>query len=281
LTRGIDHLVLCVNDLDQARDLYQRIGFTLTPKAQHPFGTGNCLAQFDNSFLELLTVTRPELISEHDGDNFSFGAYNRGYLQNRQGMSMLAMTSTNWKTDRDEFAAKGLKINAPFSFSRTAQQPDGGEVKVGFDLTFVDPDPEQDLQEAWFTCSHQHPPEYFWKPEYQTHDNGVETIKAVYLVNDDVTEKLEFVDRLDLDPEQGEVQVLSHSDFESLFPGQGVERDYNGFCGYSLIVHDLPHMREVLSRGNIDFQSDAERIWIDKPGALGVVIEFVEKDQRQ
>ena len=52
MTRGIDHLVLAVRDLEKARTFYQRLGFTLTPRAQHPWGTANHLAQLNGCFLE-------------------------------------------------------------------------------------------------------------------------------------------------------------------------------------------------------------------------------------
>ena len=56
MNRGIDHLVLGVHDLDKARDTYARLGFTTTPRAIHPFGTGNSLVQLQGNFLELLAV---------------------------------------------------------------------------------------------------------------------------------------------------------------------------------------------------------------------------------
>lgn len=34
--RGIDHLVLCVRDLEAARRRYADLGFTTTPPARHP-----------------------------------------------------------------------------------------------------------------------------------------------------------------------------------------------------------------------------------------------------
>ena len=45
MSRVFDHFVLAVNDLDQASEFFERIGFTLTPRAQHLFGTGNRLAK--------------------------------------------------------------------------------------------------------------------------------------------------------------------------------------------------------------------------------------------
>ena len=53
---GLDHLVLCVRDLEAARAAYTHFGFTVTPRAVHPFGTGNSLVQLEGTYLELLTV---------------------------------------------------------------------------------------------------------------------------------------------------------------------------------------------------------------------------------
>lgn len=39
--RGLNHLVLAGRDLDAMQTVYSRLGFTVTPRAQHPFGTGN------------------------------------------------------------------------------------------------------------------------------------------------------------------------------------------------------------------------------------------------
>lgn len=75
--RGIDHLVLCVNDLDLCAAFYWDLGFTTTPRAQHPWGTDNCLIQLNGSFIELLTVLRPSLITEDRPKAFSFGAFNQ------------------------------------------------------------------------------------------------------------------------------------------------------------------------------------------------------------
>ena len=61
--RAIDHVVLTVRDLDAAAITYQRLGFTLTPRAAHDdqMGTSNRLAQFrGRNFIELLEVDRPE-----------------------------------------------------------------------------------------------------------------------------------------------------------------------------------------------------------------------------
>ena len=67
--RAIDHVVLTVRDLEGTAITYQRLGFTLTPRAAHEdrMGTSNRLAQFRaRNFIELLEVDRSERLARHD-----------------------------------------------------------------------------------------------------------------------------------------------------------------------------------------------------------------------
>src|SRR5665213_4564899 len=93
--RDIDHLVLAVRDINAARATYDRLGFTLTPVARHPFGTENSLVQMQGSYLELLAVADPAAIVEATETRFSFGAFNRDYLKSREGLSMLVLRSAD------------------------------------------------------------------------------------------------------------------------------------------------------------------------------------------
>ena len=128
--RPIDHLVLCVRDLDAARRVYERLGFTLTPKALHPFGTANSLVQLRGNFLELLAVADRSLIKPVGEGEFGFAAFNERFLAAREGMSMLVFASDDARRDQQEFAASGLDTYAPFDFSRQAVLPDGSAVTV-------------------------------------------------------------------------------------------------------------------------------------------------------
>ena len=57
---GIDHLVHTVRGLEDTGAFYERLGFTMTPTADHPFGTSNRLAQMDGNFLELEVSDRED-----------------------------------------------------------------------------------------------------------------------------------------------------------------------------------------------------------------------------
>ena len=195
--RGIDHLVLAVRDLGAAAAFYESLGFTLTPQAQHPFGTGNRLVQLNGGFLELLSVTEPDWIGQAEPGEFSFGAYNQDFIACHEGMSMVALQSHGWQVDRTDFESAGLALGAPFSFGRKALQPDGSEVEMGFDLTIV---PRLDAPDAvFFTCQHRHAPEHFYKPAFQDHANGAQRISKVTIETPDAAATAGFLSALGVD----------------------------------------------------------------------------------
>ena len=260
MSRGIDHLVLCVNDLKKARALYELLGFTMTPVAQHPFGTGNRLAQLQGGFVEILGVTRPALITDAGPGEFSFGAYNRDFLAGREGMSMIAFESFGADRDRTDFVAAGLAPAAPFSFTRMARQPDGSEIEMGFDLTFL---PRTEAPEAaLFTCAHRHAPTQFYKPEFQTHANTAKRISAVTIESGDADATRGFLAALDAEPALFEV-----------VPARG-----NGerLAGFAVTVEDMEAARRALRAGAVPFTETGGGLVVGPGVAFGVRISFCE-----
>jgi glyoxalase-like protein len=68
LTR-IDHVMICVPDLQQGIDAYTRIGFNVSPGGVHPGkGTHNAIAFHEEDYLELMSVRdRDEYLSGNPG----------------------------------------------------------------------------------------------------------------------------------------------------------------------------------------------------------------------
>ncbi|MSO84594.1 MAG: VOC family protein [Rhodospirillales bacterium] len=282
--RGLDHLVLAVSDLESARDFYTRLGFTLTPRARHPFGTDNSLAQLQGSFLELLSVARPAEIPPHGPDHFSFAAYNRDFLARRQGFSMLVFESRDARADHDELRSKGIRTYAPFNFSRPAKLPDGAEVTVGFSLTFVSDPRWPDC--AMFVCQ-QHAPEHFWKPDFQRHANGAVGIEAVYMVAADpmalaghfaALQGPDAVaptrDGLDVATARGRVRVLEPAAFAARFPGARIPNAPTTpyYAGFRLALAEPGRVPAAL--GGVELRKGAGSRWIDPTQAFGCLIEF-------
>ena len=76
MSRGLDHIVHAVSDLDAAAALYRRLGFTVGARNVHPWGTHNHIVQLPGFFIELLTVAEPEKLG---GEGFAalFGRFNQ------------------------------------------------------------------------------------------------------------------------------------------------------------------------------------------------------------
>ena len=286
MKRGIDHLVLCVADLDRAIALYRDLGFTTTPRAEHPWGTDNSLVQLQGCFLELLTVARPELIEPASERFFSFGAFSRNFLERREGMSMLVFESSDARADREEFAVRGLHPWDLFDFERQAKLPDGSSVRVAFSLAFAT-DPR--IPEVAFFCCQQHAPQYFWKPEYQSHANGAETIEKVVMVAAEPVTLAEFFSRIQ-EPEsvaigsdgltvatpRGRLLVLTPAAAHRCLDRteQSFSADSPSFVGFSVRVPALERVAEILDSNGVPFTFTEGAIRIRPEEAFGIAIEF-------
>ena len=264
--KGIDHLVLCGRDHQAMRETYAALGFTLTPKARHPFGTGNSLIQLEGCFLELLSVFEPGKIPEPVEGQFSFAAFNRDFLARREGMSMLVLDSVDAPADVAAFRAAGLQTYEPFDFSRKARLPSGKEATVGFSLAFATHPAMPDT--AFFTCQ-QHAPEHFWKTEYQRHANRALTVLEVCLVAERPEDYVGFLsafagfpaatvaDGVTVRTARGNVTCLTQHGFEKSFrrPAPDVKRGPR-FAAFTIGVRRMARLEESLANSGYALHRD-------------------------
>jgi hypothetical protein len=185
MPHGLDHIVHAVRDLDAAADIYRRAGFTVGARNRHPWGTHNRIVQLKNCFVEILTVAEPDKIVPHEARSFSFGAYHRDFLAEREGFSMLILNSSNAVEDARSFETAGIGGFEVFDFAREGAKPDGTPVKVAFSLAFAQDQASPDLRFA--VCQH-HFPENFWDPAFQTHANGTKAAPGAVMVADNPTD---------------------------------------------------------------------------------------------
>jgi glyoxalase-like protein len=230
--KGIDHLVLCGRSLEAMREAYARLGFTLTPPAQHPFGTQNSLIQLDGLFLELLSLANREKIPEHGERQFSFAAFNRDFLDGREGFSMLVLDSVDARADVSRYRRLGLQTYEPFEFSRRAMLPGGEEATVGFSLAFVS---SRDMP----LCG-------FWQKKYQQHENGARTVVEVALVAAEPEKLAPFLEafaeprvvrgnELRLRTTRGDIAVYTPGNYERIYRSASPDLKLGPrFAGYTL-----------------------------------------------
>lgn len=283
--RRFDHLVLATRDLAAMHAAYARMGFTLTPRASHPWGTGNHLVQLQGNFLELLGIEDAARIPAHGPRHFSFGAFNKDFLARREGFSMLVFASSDGEADRRDFAAAGLSDYDRFDFSRDAKLPDGGTARVGFSLSFVT---QADWPEAVFFTCQQHAPQHFWKPEYQAHANTAQKVVEVVMAAPQptaVSDRLSRLTRCWQEPVKGgvrftsleggnELTVLSPKAVEARWPGTAIATATPHLLGYRIAVADLDAAARALETGKLRFTRAGDRLVIPAEEAFGAVIEF-------
>ncbi len=266
MTKGIDHLVICCNDLEAAAQHYQALGFTVTPYARHPVGTANRLVQLQGVFIELLTVAAPDDIPSDTPGSFNFAAFNQRFLEAREGFSMLVLDSEDARADQRAFEKAGLDTYAPFDFSRDARLPDGSTARVGFSLAFATHQAMPDA--AFFTCQ-QHAPEHFWKPDYQDHANTAHTVIEVAIAAEHPLELSEFLmgysgrddavasdDALVVETARGRIAVYRPDAYRGRY-GYPVPDLSNGprLAGYTIGVASIEEAKRCCDVAAVDFTS--------------------------
>ena len=281
--RGLDHLVLTVRDLDAAEARFRALGFTMTPRAQHPFGTSNNLAIFDGNFLELLGVSAPEKIPEHEDGRFSFGQHALEFLERGEGLSYVVLDTADARADHRTFRSSGIATFEPVDFSRGARQPDGAERTVSFTICFaLPPDPAP----PHFVCQQRHPPENFWRPEYQAHANGARRISEVVLRADRGEELAPFyaalfgpealertADGLVVRTGRGRISALTRAGLRRRF---GVEGAHDGaIVAMRFAVADAPRAERSLAAGGAPFSREADgALRVAAEHGFGALLEF-------
>ena len=114
---GIDHLVIVVNDLEQAARDFAQLGFTVVSGGQHPVGSHNVLISLrDGSYLEIIAFYR-DAIDHRWSDP----------LQKGEGLVDFCFQTDDLRGDTKKLQDAGVAINNPVPWSR--QRPDGFELK--------------------------------------------------------------------------------------------------------------------------------------------------------
>jgi hypothetical protein len=284
MPRDLDHLVLCVNDLEAAQRRFRSFGFTVTPPADHPFGTRFRLVLLADNFIELLAVADCAPIPPAEPGGFSFGAHNRDFLADGEGISMLAFKGSDARADARRFVACRLGAYAPFDFSRNATLPDGTSARVAFSLAFAS-DPGLPRL-AFFTCQHHQPRALLWQPDYQRHANGASRIVETILATPDPAAHRRFFEQLtegetdatdgmlSIGPPDQRITLLRPDRLAERFPEFVADDGAPRFAAYRVAVADLRAVEQQLRDGAIRHRSTADAIVIAPASAFGVAVEF-------
>lgn len=286
MARGFDHIVHAAHDLDAAADLYRRLGFQVGARNTHPrtWGTQNHIVQLPGTFIELLGLGDITDMVPHTPRFFSFGAFNRDFLTQGQGLSMLVLEGRG-APDAEAFRAAGISDFDLYEFEREGRRPDGNRIKVAFALAFAKDPLAPNV--GFFTCQHRYP-ENFWNPAFQNHPNTAAAVAGVLLVADNPSDHHIFLEAftgqrdllatsagLSIKTPRGEIQVMQPDTFRDRF---GVEPPDTArgarLAALRFGVRDLDAVSERLRTQSVASSSRMGRIVIGPDNALGATLVF-------
>jgi catechol 2,3-dioxygenase-like lactoylglutathione lyase family enzyme len=277
MARGIDHVIHLVRDLDAAAATYEKLGFLVSSRNKHPFGTHNRIVQLDGSYVEILEVAEPEKI-QGEGSPTSFAHFHRDFLsRNGEGLSGLVLASNDANADKAAFDKAGFGGFPVFDFGRMGKRPDGSEAELAFSLSFLR---EPGSPDVMTFVAHHKRPENFWFKELQAHRNGASRVACAVFTSESPTDHQYFLQAWtgirDLrstslgviaETPRGDVQITERRPFEDAFAGtppasKGLRLSAVTFSG------NATKIRNAVSESGIAAQERNGRLVIHAHGAV-------------
>lgn len=274
----IDHVVVTVADqLDAAKVQYEKLGFTLTKRGHHSLGTSNNLTIFATTYLELLGYEQQNADKVDASWRFD------------NGLTGLVFKTQDANGLYQSLIKHGVNVegDGPKAFFRPVELDDGRFPEARFRTVRLDPSYTPNGQ--IFFCD-QLTPELVWRPEWQSHANGVTNIERVVIEAADPAKSIDLLKRtfptatitpieggLRLDASGKRVDYItpqaSQAQFGQLLALPANPQDRK--VALTLSTTSLAQLKSVLAHNAIDFVEQDQRILVAAHNAFGVVLEFV------
>lgn len=169
MLRGIDHIVIAVHSLDEARKVYGDLGFVVVEGGKHPYGSYNNLIGFqDGSYIELLGFYEEspdhawwDLLHERGG-----------------GLIDFCMQTDDIRADHAALKAQGVEMSELAELTR--DRPDG------YHLSWINNKTFGKYQGIVPFIIEDQTPRDERVPKERTHSNGVTGIDTLTLVTGDL-----------------------------------------------------------------------------------------------
>ncbi len=286
--RPVDHCVLPVADLAQARARLEALGFTVAPDGQHPFGTENaCIYFADGTFVEPLAIAQRETANEAVLQGNAFVARDAAFRFRRgeEGFSALVMGTQDAKGDHLHFVKCAMSGGKMLAFSRQFDMPGGGSDKASFHLAFA-----ADLRAPdahFFTCERVNVPNVD-RGTLQRHENGVTGIREIVLSETNPTDFQYFLQELvnqrdvnahsfgmDIAAANGKITVLNPAGMQAFF-GVKASTHSRGLRCRAIVfgVSGIDHIRQRFEQADIAFREMNGRIVVPPAPGQGAIFAF-------
>ncbi|WP_020591095.1 VOC family protein [Kiloniella laminariae] len=277
--QGIDHLLLGVAQLEEARHAYLRLGFQLTPRGKHiGWGTANYCVMFPDDYLELLGIVDPE--QDTNGlDQF---------LKRGQGGLGVSFCGEALATTAELLTQQAVAVDGPHILKRILEL-ESGDVMPRFELLRYGQEVTAGISS--FICHHK-TPEIVWQKQWLVHPNGAQGIRRVVYVMPDPGEVIEryaqffgedavivsdgFLE-IQIQGANQVIRIIAEEDLDRFYPGmeaQNRDRDL-----YMAAIHlwcaDIKTTEAYFDHYRVAYRKEGDqRLRLDKKDACGVVLAF-------
>ena len=282
----LDHLVLPVSDLAEARGRLTRLGFTVAPDGIHPFGTANCCVFFaDGTFLEPLAVADRAIADAAASAGNVFVRHDRDHRarNGEEGFSAVVFATGDATRDHARFVGSGISAGELLDFSREFATLEGGRDQAAFRLAFaLGPDAPDCL---FFTCERVRAPDVDRTP-LQRHANGVTGVAGVLMTAPDPQHLAGTLQQTAGAPPQPDgdgmvlrrgvfvlrVMTMDHFADETGLPDDGDGR--TAFRALELACQDMADLRRRLAAASIGFHEAPAGLVVPPAPGQGAALIF-------
>ena len=275
---GIDHLIVGVRDLEQARLGWSRLGFTLSPRGRHiGQGTANYCIMFATDYVELLGIVDPnDFVQRLDM-----------FLAQREGLMAAAFApAAPLEELRAALLARQLHPSEPRPLGRRLELPEGAVVPR-FSLISLPAEETPGLDS--FICAHL-TPELMRRPGWLHHPNGVLGLGGIHVLVESTAALLEPYDRL-FGIQQvtttdavvcvrvGRHRILfcTPDDFSTMYPKLDIGTDFllPGIVSVEFEIGSRENTADYLTRRQVPFEEIPEgSLVVPAREANGVMLFF-------
>jgi catechol 2,3-dioxygenase-like lactoylglutathione lyase family enzyme len=275
---GIDHTLVGVRDLEAARALWSRLGFTVTPRGRHiGWGTGNYCVMLEEGYVELLGIV----------DSSQFSNNLDKLLEKREGLLGFAFATPDANACRDALEAVGLKPDGPKQLKRDLELPTG-TVTPEFRLVFL---PPESTPEVSAFVTHHLTPELIRRPDWLLHANGAQRLLSVTVVcADPVSAALGYLpifgpDRIKVTDHMtsvscgtGALRFMKPDALSQVYPGVAPDPlpDLPFVASMKLLVADKARCLAHFKGAGVPIREIQRGCMVPPAEANGVILEFVE-----
>ncbi len=284
----LDHVVLPVTTLGEARNRLQALGFTVAADAVHPFGTENCCVYFsDNTYLEPLGIAQRETCEAAAIKGNAFVARDQAYRFRHpaDGFSAIAFTSHDIKADHKKYVKAGISAGRVVNFKREILDSKGATQTAAFSMSAAGDLRSPDF--FYLACQRENLADFDLK-KLQRHKNGVKSIREIvlsevnpsdfqYLLQEVIGQRDQNAHSFGIELQSANVNIAVHSPvgMKAWF-GADIDQPERGLIGRAIVfgVRNLDKTGEWFEKNEINFHVISNRLIVDPAPGQGAIFAF-------